>query len=96
MNFNQFTVKTQEVLQKAVQLAQSAGHQAIEPEHVLKAMTQDPEGPLAAIGKGSGVSTASLGTALDAKIAQFPVVKSGPAGTAGNSDTTGTTDTSDT
>jgi ATPases with chaperone activity, ATP-binding subunit len=52
MNFNQFTVKTQEVLQKAVQRAQSDGHQAIEPEHVLYAMTQDSDGPLAAIGKG--------------------------------------------
>jgi ATP-dependent Clp protease ATP-binding subunit ClpB len=89
MNFNQFTVKTQEVLQKAVQLAQSAGHQAIEPEHVLKAMTQDPEGPLSAIGKGSGVSTASLGTALDAEIAQFPVVKPGSTGAPGSSTTPG-------
>ena len=92
MNFNQFTVKTQEVLQQAVQLAQSAGHQAIEPEHVLKAMTQDSEGPIAAIGKGSGVSTASLGTTLDAKIAQFPVVKTGSSG-APNAPGTGNPDT---
>ncbi|MDR9387513.1 MAG: AAA family ATPase [Balneolaceae bacterium] len=89
MNFNQFTVKTQEVLQAAVQLAQSAGHQAIEPEHVLKVMTQDPEGPLAAIGKGSGVSTSTLGTALDAKIAKFPVVKSGNSGASGSAASSG-------
>lgn len=96
MNFNQFTVKTQEVLQKAVQLAQSAGHQAIEPEHVLKAMTQDPDGPLAAIGKGSGVSTTSLGMALDVKIAQFPVVKSGSSGATGTPGSSGAPGTPDT
>ncbi len=81
MNFNQFTVKTQEVLQKAVQRAQSDGHQAIEPEHVLYAMTQDSDGPLAAIGKGSGVSVHTLGQALDAKIQTLPVVSSAPSST---------------
>ena len=43
MNFNNFTIKSQEVVQKAVQICQSSGHQAIEPVHLLKAMTDDSE-----------------------------------------------------
>ncbi len=38
MNFNNYTIKSQEVVQKAVTLARTAGNQAIEPEHLLKAM----------------------------------------------------------
>ena len=37
MNFNNFTIKAQEVIQKAVQLTRTSGNQAIEPEHLLKA-----------------------------------------------------------
>ena len=40
MNFDNFTIKSQEVVQQAVQTAQQNGNQAIEPEHLLSA----PEG----------------------------------------------------
>ena len=36
MNFDNFTIKSQEVVQQAVQTAQQNGNQAIEPEHLLK------------------------------------------------------------
>ena len=43
MNFNQFTIKSQEVIQQAQQLTQELGHQQIEPEHLFQAMlTHDP------------------------------------------------------
>ena len=35
MNFNNFTIKSQEAVQEAVNLTQSRGQQAIEPEHIL-------------------------------------------------------------
>ena len=35
MNFNNFTIKSQEAVQQAVNMVQSLGQQAIEPEHLL-------------------------------------------------------------
>lgn len=44
MNFNQFTIKSQEVIQQAQQLAQELGHQQIEPEHLFVSMLKhDPD-----------------------------------------------------
>ena len=36
MNFNNFTIKSQEAIQKAVEIARRNGNQAIEPAHLLK------------------------------------------------------------
>ncbi len=44
MNFNKFTIKSQEAVQNAQEIAQSYGNQAIEPEHLLAALVQDSEG----------------------------------------------------
>ena len=44
MNFNKFTLKSQEALQNAQEIASSYSNQAIEPEHVLAALIQDSEG----------------------------------------------------
>ncbi len=38
MNFNNFTIKSQEALQKAIEFTRNAGNQAIEPVHLLKAV----------------------------------------------------------
>lgn len=38
MNFNNFTIKSQESIQKAVEIAKSSGNQAIEPVHLLKGL----------------------------------------------------------
>lgn len=35
MNFNNFTIKSQEAVQEAINLAQSRGQQAIETAHIL-------------------------------------------------------------
>ena len=43
MNFNNFTIKSQEAIQQAQLLAQSYGHQQIENEHILKAMLEVDE-----------------------------------------------------
>lgn len=38
MNFNKFTIKSQEIVQQAVELAQNNGQQVVEPAHLLLAM----------------------------------------------------------
>ena len=43
MNFNNYTVKAQEVIQKAAELASGNGQQAIEPGHILKAIMSEEE-----------------------------------------------------
>ena len=44
MNFNKFTIKSQEAVQNAQEIASSYSNQLIEPEHLLAAMVQDSEG----------------------------------------------------
>ena len=43
MNFNNYTIKSQEAIQQAHQLAQSLEHQQIENEHILKAIFEVDE-----------------------------------------------------
>ncbi|MCQ4038494.1 ATP-dependent chaperone ClpB [Riemerella anatipestifer] len=43
MNLNQFTVKSQEVIQKAQQLAMAFGHQSIEPQHILEGIFESDD-----------------------------------------------------
>ena len=40
MDFNQYTIKSREAIQKAQQIALSNGNQAIEPAHILKGMME--------------------------------------------------------
>jgi ATP-dependent Clp protease ATP-binding subunit ClpB len=44
MNFNKFTIKSQEAVQNAQEIASSYGNQAVEPEHLLAALVQDSQG----------------------------------------------------
>src|ERR1051326_3172462 len=44
MNFNKFTIKSQEALQAAQEIAASYSNQSIEPEHLLAALVQDSQG----------------------------------------------------
>ena len=44
MNLNKFTLKAQEAVESALALAEKQNHQQVEPEHVLTAMIEQPEG----------------------------------------------------
>ncbi len=44
MNYNKFTIKSQEAVQNAQEIASSYGNQSIEPEHLLAALVQDAQG----------------------------------------------------
>lgn len=43
MNLNQYTVKSQEAIQKAQQIAMEFGNQSIEPQHLLEGIFQSDE-----------------------------------------------------
>jgi ATP-dependent Clp protease ATP-binding subunit ClpB len=49
MNFNKFTIKSQEALRNAQEIATSYGNQLIEPEHLLAALVQDSSGTVVPI-----------------------------------------------
>ena len=42
-NLNKLTVKAQETLQNAIEIAQNYNNQLVEPEHLLAAMMQDSD-----------------------------------------------------
>ena len=77
MNYNNFTIKAQEALQKAISLAQSANQQIIEPAHLLKAVMLVGENITTFIFSKLGVNTRTLEMALDREIESYPKVSGG-------------------
>ena len=77
MNFNNFTIKSQEAIQEAVQLAQSHGQQAIEAEHLLAGILKVGENVANFIFQKLGVNGQQISTVLDRQIASLPKVSGG-------------------
>ena len=77
MNFNNFTIKSQEAVQQAVQLVTQSGQQAIEPVHLLKAVIMTGESVSNFLFQKLGVSPQNIMRALDAQIASLPKVSGG-------------------
>ena len=75
MNFNKFTIKAQEAVQAALELAQNENHQAVEPAHILKALLTDSENVTVGVLKKLGVSVPKLISEFDEIIKRFPIVK---------------------
>lgn len=75
MNFNKFTIKAQEAVQAALELAQNENHQAVEPAHVLKSLLTDTDNVTVSILKKIGISVPSVHERLNKIIKGFPVVK---------------------
>lgn len=69
MNFNNFTIKSQEVIQKAIELTRSAGQQQIEPLHILKAITLESETIINFVLQKLGITASALIQALDRETA---------------------------
>ena len=74
MNFNNFTIKSQEAIQKAVEITRSAGQQAIEPVHLLKAVMQEGESVVKFIFQKIGASAPQIAGLVDKEIASLPRV----------------------
>lgn len=77
MNFNNYTIKSQEAIQQAQQLAQSLGHQQIENEHIIKAIFEVDENVLPFILKKLNVNIDVLKLALDKQLESFAKVSGG-------------------
>ena len=77
MNLNNFTIKAQEAVQQAVQLATQHGQQAIEAVHLLKGVIMTGESVTNFIFQKLGVNIQNLNRVLDAQISSLPKVSGG-------------------
>ena len=77
MNFNNFTIKSQEAVQQAVNLAQSMGQQAIEPEHLLAGVMKVGENVTNLLFQKLGVNDRQIQSSIDKMIASLPKVQGG-------------------
>ena len=77
MNFNNFTIKSQEVVQKAIELARQNGQQQIEPVHILKALISESETIVNFVFQKLGANLNAVNMAIDKEIQSLPKVSGG-------------------
>jgi ATP-dependent Clp protease ATP-binding subunit ClpB len=77
MDFSKFTLKTQEAIQKAQQIALDKGHQTIENAHLLKGIFEADENVTPFLLKKMNVNVNILEQALDKMLDTFPKVSGG-------------------
>ncbi|GLB49212.1 ATP-dependent chaperone ClpB [Neptunitalea lumnitzerae] len=74
MNFNNFTIKSQEAIQQAQQIAHGYGHQQIENEHIFKAISEVDENVLPFLLKKLNVNVDLLQQILESTLQSFAKV----------------------
>lgn len=79
MNFNNFTIKSQESIQKAITLAQASQHQAIENGHLLKGLLSEAEDVIVFLLKKLNVNISNLSKVVDRIVEAYPKVTGGEA-----------------
>ena len=77
MNFQNFTIKSQEVVQKAVQIAQSNQNQVLEPVHLLKAVMSDDDSVVKFVFQKLDVAATMIKRSLDEQLSRLPKVSGG-------------------
>jgi ATP-dependent Clp protease ATP-binding subunit ClpB len=77
MNLNNFTIKAQEAVAKAQQLAFNNSNPAIETEHLLSALLQDEDSPVEYLLKKNNVNINFIETKLEESINKLPKVQGG-------------------
>ncbi len=77
MNFNNFTIKSQEVVQKAIELTRQSGQQQIEPVHILKALISESETIVNFVFQKLEANLNSVNLAIDKEIQGLPKVSGG-------------------
>ena len=77
MNTNNFTIKSQEAIQQAQQMAQGFGHQQIENEHIIKGILEVDENVTPFILKKLNVNVDLFKKILDSTLQNFPKVSGG-------------------
>jgi len=77
MNFSNYTIKSEEAIQRAQQIAQSHEHPQIENAHILQALFEVDENVLPFILNKLGLNTALIKNTLNAIISSYPKVEGG-------------------
>ena len=77
MNFDKYTIKSQEVIQESVNLAQSKNQQAIEPVHLLRSVLKLGENVTQFLFNKTGVNVSMLNTASEKMLESLPRVSGG-------------------
>jgi ATP-dependent Clp protease ATP-binding subunit ClpB len=77
MRLDKFTLRAQEAIQSAIELAERAQHQQVEPEHLLAAMLEQPEGIVKPILGKLAINVPVVLNEIQAAIGRFPQVKGG-------------------
>ena len=77
MSLQNLTIKSQEILQQAQQLAFTAGNSNIETEHILKAMLNDKDSPIEFLLKKNNVNVNYIDEKLDVAIEKLPKISTG-------------------
>jgi len=77
MNFNNYTIKSQEAIQQAQQLAQEMDHQQIENEHIFKAILMVDENVTPFLLKKLNINVNLFTQILDKSLESFPKVSGG-------------------
>ena len=77
MTFDKFTIKAQEAVQEAVNTAQRAGQQTIEPVHLLSGMMNKGKDVCDFIFRKTGVNPQQIQTLVDSEIQHLPKVSGG-------------------
>ena len=80
MKLDKFTVKSQEAVQAAVSLAEQFGNQEIQPEHLLKAVLEQPEGIAVPVLQKMGENPAAVLSETQQLIDKLPKVSGSGAG----------------
>ncbi|MEN3326358.1 MAG: ATP-dependent Clp protease ATP-binding subunit ClpB [Acidobacteriota bacterium] len=77
MRLDKFTLRGQEAIQSAIELAERNQHQQVEPEHLLVVMLEQPEGIVRPILGKLGANVAVILNDTQAAVARFPRVQGG-------------------
>ena len=77
MTFDKFTIKAQEAVQEAVNTAQRAGQQTIEPVHLLQGIIAKTKDITAYLFQKLGVNGAQIETLVEQEIQHLPRVEGG-------------------
>ncbi len=77
MTFNNYTIKAQEIVQKAVQLCQGNKNQALEPVHLLKAVMTEGDAVVKFIFQKLDIAPAMIERPLEEELARLPKISGG-------------------
>jgi len=77
MNFNKFTIKAQEAIQEAVNIAQTHGQQVIEPAHIMGGVLKSNEQIVSFLLQKTGANISNIKSGTESMIRSLPKVSGG-------------------